>query len=288
VVQEYVTRLPDRETAARVLERQAEFFRDNGQYDEAIEQYQKLLSSYSGTAAGAAALYGIGLCRQTQNQPDAAIAAFRRQWEEHPGSPASPQALFAGARLLAEKGDRSQAAIWYSKLTADYPDHELGSAAAYARGVLDIDSRQIDQAERQFRELDSADKTGPDHGLARLGLARVHIGKKQYADAQAVLDQLLEQGTPAVSAEAQFLIATILREQKELAKASLAFLKIKYLYPDELDWVVTGIFNAAQCNEELGRSADARRLYQSLINDYPAKSDYAARARERLQALSGK
>src|SRR5690606_12470680 len=31
VVQEYVTRLPDRETAARVLERQAEFFRDNGQ-----------------------------------------------------------------------------------------------------------------------------------------------------------------------------------------------------------------------------------------------------------------
>ena len=288
VVQEYVTRLPDRETAAKVLERQAEFLRDNARYDEAIEQYQKLLSSYGSTTAGAAAWYGIALCRQSQNQPDAAIAAFRQQWEKNPDSPASPQALFAGARLLAERGENTQAASWYSKLTTTYADHELSSAAAYARGVLDIDGEQIDQAERYFKELDSTDKNNAERGLARLGLARVHIGKKQYADAQAILDQLLEQGTPAVSAEAQFLIATILREQKELAKASLAFLKIKYLYPDELDWVVSGIYNAARCNEELGRTADARRLYQSLVNDYPARSDYAARARERLQALAGK
>ena len=164
----------------------------------------------------------------------------------------------------------------------------MSSAAAYARGVLDIDSAQIDEAENYFRQLDSSDKSGAERGLARLGLARVHIGKKQYTDAQAILDQLLDQGTPSVSAEAQFLIATILREQKELARASLAFLKIKYLYPDELDWVVPGIYNAAECNEELGRTADARRLYQSLVNDYPARSDYAARARARLQALAGK
>ncbi|HQG44521.1 MAG TPA: tetratricopeptide repeat protein, partial [bacterium] len=288
VVAGYVERLPDREIAARVVERQAEYFRDNGQYPEAIAQYEKLLSGYSATAAGQSAWYGIARCQQAQGQPDQAIASFRQQWTRFPGAAAAPQALFTGAQMLAERGDKKEAAVWYARLSSEYPNHKLSSAAAYARGVLDIDADQPDQAIERFKALESEGKSAADRALARLGQARVLIGKKQYEEAQTLLEQLLGEGSPAISAEAQFLLASILQEQKEWSRASLAFVKIKYLYPEEEEWVAAGLYQAARCNEALGRLADARRLYQSLINDFPGRTDYVSKSRVRLDALAGK
>ena len=284
VLQEYVQRLPNQETAAMVLNRQAQYLADNGQIDKALLQYQTLLREYGATPAAQSAWYGMALCHEDAGQPEKALEAYRQQWQKYPAAPRAADALYAGARLHAQRGETTQAATWYRKLIQDYPTHERKSRAAYELGLLDIGAGRLDAAETWFKALDSESQ----NELARLGLARIYIDKNQFAQAQALLEPLIEKSAAAIGAEAQYLLAESGRKQKNHAQASLAYLKIKYLYPELLEWVVPAIYMAAQCNEELGRLADARRLYQTLIKDYPAEAEYVAKAESRLQALVGK
>jgi TolA-binding protein len=50
--------------------------------------------------------------------------------------------------------------------------------------------------------------------------------------------------------------------------------------------VVKGILESAKANEHLGRFDEARQLYQSIVEKYPAMAEAAQTARDRLNALA--
>ncbi len=68
----------------------------------------------------------------------------------------------------------------------------------------------------------------------------------------------------------------------------MAYLKTKYLYGSERRWVAKSIYHAAECNEKLGRYSDARRLYQSILNEYSDQDELVQKARKRINDLIGK
>ena len=169
------------------------------------------------------------------------------------------------------------------------PDAAISAGmAAYKVGLSFQQSKDYGRAQSYFTDVIQKDQDQRTKHLARIGLARTLIEQKRFGEATEQLNLVLDQADKDIAAEAQYLTGDVMRAQNALQSAVAAYLKIKYLYSSQIDWVVPGIYQAAQCSEELGQLSDARRLYQSIINEYPSAADYVAKAKQRLEALVGK
>ena len=101
------------------------------------------------------------------------------------------------------------------------------------------------------------------------------------------LNEVLDEADKDIAAEAQFLMGEGYKGQSDLKSAAVAYLKVKYLYGSETTWAARSVYEAAMCNEQLDRIDDARRLYNSILRDYPGESEYVEMAKARLSALVG-
>jgi TolA-binding protein len=119
----------------------------------------------------------------------------------------------------------------------------------------------------------------------KLGWTQFKQGKYQQAIASFRL--VLEKFPNAHFApEAQFLIGQSFVSEKNDQQAVAEFLTIATLYPQEIEWMVKGILEAAKANERLGRATEARQLYLSIIEKYPAMAESVQIAKDRLSVLA--
>jgi TolA-binding protein len=181
-----------------------------------------------------------------------------------------------------------QAISLFEQLRENFPDHDLSATATYKIGQAFLEQGNYVQAQSFFSRVLNETQDSRTENLARIGLARAYIAVKRFPVAIGEIEKVLAQADREIAAEAQFYLGMAYKGQNAFQEAVVSFLKTKYLYPSETDWIVRGIYQAALCNEELGRLGDARRLYQSILNDYASKTEYVEKAQERLQDLVGK
>ncbi|NOY57789.1 MAG: tetratricopeptide repeat protein, partial [Calditrichaeota bacterium] len=217
----------------------------------------------------------------------AALASFRKQWQTYPESKRSPEALLKAGEILLSRKDYRQAIQTFKKILDNYPQSESVGPATYRIGLTYLQTGDYEQAQSFFNNAIENGKSNRTKDMARLGLARVYLQLHRYPNAIEILEKVLSEADKDISAEAQFLMGEAYSGQKDWQAAVVAYLKTKYLYGNETSWVVRSVFKAGQCNEKLGRLADARRLYQSILKDYAAETEYVKKAQQRLKELVG-
>ncbi len=120
-----------------------------------------------------------------------------------------------------------------------------------------------------------------------MGLARVHLQQENYGTARDLLDAVLTDAAPEIAAEAQYLMGESYRQQGDCNTAVVEYLKTKYLYGSEREWVVKSVYNAAECNVAIDQYDNARRLYRSILTDFPSDTTFTEKSKQRLQDLMG-
>jgi TolA-binding protein len=288
VVQQYIKQLPDRNMSAQILQRQAELFVNNQQYAEAVQQYQTILDDYPSSPAAQTAYWGIGQAREKMGDPAAAIAAYRKQSQNYPKVTASADALLALGRLHYEGKEYRQSIDALEEVRRTFPQYEKKGQADYQIGMSYLDSGDAEKAQNYFATVAQTDSNEQDQALALLGLARVHYQQQQYQQAQQTLEQVITKADKTAGAQALSLLGDSHRMQRQYQEAIVAYLKIKYLYPSETAMIAGGLYQAGQCYEQQSRFADARRLYQTILNEYPGQQAWVKQAQARMQALLGK
>jgi len=287
-VQAYIRQLPDQTKAAELLQRQAELFANNQQAQEAIATYQKILTDYPQSVAAANAHFNVGQCWEKLNDRNAAMTSYRQQWQSYPQAERSADALLALGQLCYEEKKYDQAIDHLQKLRQAFPRHEKKNQAGYLIGLSYLHNGEADRAQTFFEQAAQGESDEGTQAMALLGLARVHYQQNHYDQAKATLDKALDKADKTVGPEALFLLGDLQRRQGQWQEATVAYLKIKYLYPGEANWIAAGLYQAGQCYEEQNKIGDARRLYQTILNEYPAQKEYVTKAQARLQALVGR
>jgi len=284
-----VDRLKDRNKAAEILTRKGDYFVTLRRFQEALREYRNILQNYSDTQAATNMYFAMGTVYEEASKPDSAIAMFRRQWRTYPGSSRTPDAIMHAGDLRYQQGDYATAVDIYERVLRDYSKDESVGLATYKSGLAFLQMEDYDQARMFFRSV--IDSEWGDHvkQMARIGLARVELQAKQYPDARALLNTVLS-GTAGsrVAAEAQYLMGESYKQQGDYNTAVIEYLKTKYLYGSEKDWVVKSVFNAAECNVSIDQIDNARRLYKSIISDFPSDTTFTNKSRQRLEDLMGK
>ena len=225
------------------------------------------------------------------------------------------EARFALARIRVRSGDADSAAVLWLQLMEGAPKHQRGieSRSLLAQRALDagdpgrvidlvgfgkaatgrdslvlglayVDIGNVDAARALLEwSRDRSDMDAEAHWRAVVSLAKLDLASG--GPGLEGLESAVAEAPPGLGAEAQYEIARHHYRLGATDSALKGFLRIRYLFPGEWDWLRRAEVGAAATYEYAGRADDARALYEEIIA--ADSTDVVARsARRRLEELA--
>jgi len=128
--------------------------------------------------------------------------------------------------------------------------------------------------------------THPDARIALLALAQtwraavVTADDRQLADWQATIERMPD----PLRAGPYYVLGLARAQRKQWDGAALAWLRVPILYPEHRVLAARSLVEAGRVLEGLGRSEQAARLYDEVVNRY-SKTPSEAEARARLEEM---
>ena len=219
-------------------------------YEQAIDLLTDITTADTAPSDAVAQAYiTLGTVYYEQEQPDNAMQAFRN-------------ALQAGA-----EGEYQRAAM--RNLIKLYEQNGLWDAAiAMARDYV------------------STFPDAQDVFSTRIQIGNFLMNVGEYDRAREHLRALLREADSEDSAEIQFWLGKTYQNQNRFKEAVLEFLKVPYLIPPtKLDWAASALWEAGNSYEKLGQDAMAITLYERIVREKGASSNYGRYARRRINQL---
>jgi len=88
-----------------------------------------------------------------------------------------------------------------------------------------------------------------------------------------------------LGAELQFWIGECYFKMDRYERAAEEYLRVGFLYPQQVQWAATAEYNAGVSYEKMGRVEEAGTIYRKLIQTRGTGDQWGQMAQERLQQL---
>ena len=228
------------------------------------------------------AAYHLGLAWFDQGEFEKARQTFVYQRAQFPRGPLADDAAFMLGETLFEQGKYVAAVAEYAKVR--HPaDGELAVLAMLHSARADARQKRfgaslttLERAVRAFPKSEHFAELLVEQAWATQSIGKLNAARALYERATGLAEGEL-------GAQARFMVGDILAAQKQYAQAIENFTKAAYGYSAP-HWQSLAYYEAGRCYEELGKPADARKMYQELLDQFP-DGERADEARERVKAL---
>ncbi len=272
-----------------------------GELDKALPFLQELYTLDEGNSLAASCLYDAGRQMLGLNNPTTAILYFQGLAREFPNETPTLEAKLQIISLLDDNSEQ------IDRIAAFFRDHSgteqsLRLAQSVKRAIKngaysEEDIQRIDykvlplrltNSERALILLGKSYPTLRLPGAAQdilllkgyknlspsvqteldlaMGIARYWEGKQD--DAALIFHRVLGGQIPALSAEAQFYLSSILADQGEWKRAADSYLVIRYRYPAERSWVKLGLYRAALAYARIDDWDSYNEVSQILLQEF--------------------
>jgi len=284
---------PTAEAASGIL---AEAYTYEKRWREALDAYDAFDRAY-GAEHNRATLWlrMAELYEKRIGSPDQAREYYVRVVDGYPGDPAFATAAVALAQQAMRDERFGEAREWLGRVLADFEDEEAVAATARHAVALSYEMEgRWDEAVPEYRAL-ARDYPTTMFGLAALLHVADHYSEVGESGAAATAyEQAAEQyeriardyaATGAEFAALNYLVETRLKQERWKDAADVLVEASSRLA--ESPAAPEMLFQAADLYEtRLSDRASAASALRKLVGSYP-KSEWAARAGERLEALGG-
>jgi cellulose synthase operon protein C len=263
----------------------------DGDFAAAAEHFQSALRSATDPALIERATHKLAWCQFEQGNFTAAQATFERQVAQ-----ISDSALAADARIMAAECRFQQQAfadalpLFTAALARPDASESLRSMAlahaAHAAGELGQWQQAIDFANRSLSEFPHSQWS--NEARCELGVALLET--TQLDDAERELTAVLAASKPPLSLRAEFALGRVYLARNQTDEAVRTFFKVAYGHGGPKapasyhHWQAEAIYAAAQALDGTARAKSAEKLYQELVDNYPA-SPRATTARQSLDRI---
>lgn len=219
------------------------------EYEQAVDLLTKITVDYPKSDVLARVYVTLGTVYYEQEQPQLAIEAFRNALDYTSETQYRQAAMRNLIKLYDENGLSDAAAAMARDYVAQYPDAKDRFSIRIQIGTF---------------------------------LMRMH----EYDRAIDHLTSLLREADAASASEIQFWIAECYFNQNQYERAIAEYLKIPYMNPPtKLDWAASAMWKAGNAYERLGKTDKAIQLYERIIRDKGASSNFGRFARRRIDEL---
>ncbi|MBL7075000.1 tetratricopeptide repeat protein [candidate division KSB1 bacterium] len=262
------------------------FLGENKEFDEAEKAFLTLVKHYPETDAVAKAKYQIGRLKIMRNDLEGAVSWLRDIPKDHPHHSVLPELYLTLGTLYYRLGDYPGAVKAYKWVVENGGTGEMVPIAMnnligtykemkYWEAALDLTEDYL----ARFPESEDAFQK-------KMEIGSLYRNMKDYDFAISTYRDLLPDAGSEDEAALQFYIGECYYHKGQYEQAVLEFLKVKYLGKrTKLDWAVTALYNAGMSYERLHKYDQAERIYNQIIDQYGAESNYGRGARKRLQEM---
>ncbi len=273
---------PESPLAPEALHNVGEAAYKNKNYAAAAKAYYEAVQKSDGTPLGEKSSHKLGWCYYHQGNFANAEKTFAYQVAQYPDGPLAADGAVMAAECLFKQEKYAEALAAYERLKR-FPNGDFEMLARLHAGQA---AAQLKQWDRSAAWLTQCAQKFPDapnapEAVYELGWALQNLGK--HPEAIARYEQVIAKTDREVAARAQFMIGEIQFENKKHNEAVKSFFKVAYGY-GHAKWQADATYEAGRCFEVLGKSSQAVKMYQELLEKFPT-SDRVALAKERLADL---
>lgn len=260
-------------------------FFDQGDYDRAKVEFEKLLRAYEDAIEAPEAQYYLGRCEEEEGDYYKAFLEYRKTIEVYPSTKrfeeilereyqianlflgGTKRKLFGTAALLPA---RDKAAEIFQAVAEDGPFTEHGQLAQYKLGLTYLELQQFEEAVAAFEQIISRYPESPLVDDARYQIALASLkGTFRPGYDQAPTDRAIR--------ELESFTRTYATSDLEGEAAS----RLEELYERRAEHE----YQVAQFYEDREQPASALVYYRAIIDDY-VHTSWAPRAAERIEVLT--
>ena len=258
-------------------------------YERALKLADEALATTPGLAGadpgvvGERAVYLRGACLLQMGRAREAADALKGFAAAYPGSSLVHAAGLVRGEALLAAGDARGAAGELSR-AAEGGAEEVRSSALLRLGEAWAGAQDWAASERAYGRFLESFGGSPVWYQAQFGLGWALENQGRHDEAIGAYRRVLERHEGATAARAQFQVGECLYAQKKYEQAVAEFVKtdVLFAYPE---WTAAALYEAGRCLRELGRTGDAAKQFDEVVQRFPG-TRWATLAAEQRRAAS--
>ncbi len=255
-------------------------------FDPAIKYFKTVMKRYKETDYYDDAHFMLGQAYATLNKPEEAIKVFREFQEKHPDSPLLSNVHLSLARIHFREEDQDAGLEETRKAVETAVDAPSRKAAL---SLLINAYKQIglwDGALNSAREYVRLFPNAQDAVNKKISIGNAMIRLNRYQEAIDYFKKLKFEVSSREEPEIQFYIGEAYYNSGQYQTAINEFMKIPLLsQKTKLQWEASALYFAGQSYEKLGRSQEAIRMYQQIVDRPGIQLEFKRQARQLIDKL---
>lgn len=255
-------------------------------FDAAVEDFKTVMKRYKGSSYADDAQYYLGLTYITLNRAKDAMKEFQDFLKDSPQSELASDVYLAMGQihLLNEEQEEGLAAIRAAVDKAASPQARQRALAALisTNKKLGLWDAALQRAREYISEYPHAADLTDQKISVGIFLSRLN----RYSEAVDYLRALKYSVNSEQEPEVQFYIGEAFFNSGQYDMAINEFLKIPLLsQKTKLQWEASALYYSGQSYERLGRTSDAIRMYQEIVDRPGIQLEFKREARKLIDKL---
>lgn len=207
-----------------------------GEFKEAIKEFQKIAKESDDLVVKVSALCQIGDAYQDSKEYNLAMEAYDRVLKDYPDSFYSDYVQYQLGMTMLKSSNYDAAIISLLAFRRNFPSSKLLPEATYALGLAYFQRQDYNSSREMFESF-----------------------KQEFKDSN-------------LRQQAMYLFGTSLYNLGQFSEAIEAFRDIVRAYPQDLELVQKAEFEIADCYYQAGNEKEAMERFKSLRSKYPDSS----------------
>ncbi|MDZ7267447.1 MAG: tetratricopeptide repeat protein [candidate division KSB1 bacterium] len=276
----------DRESLADFQYAAGELALQEKNFAQAEEIFKKLGRDYRGSPAGILGDYGLGKAQLLQNKTREALETLTAIPERYPKHPFLPTVYLGLGDFYLTNQQWDNAIEAFTRVIKDSTFDNNYKLAV--RSLIDVYDRIAlkDRALALARHYLNRFPEDPKTFDLRLKCALLLNDLQQYDDAIALLRRLKPAADATTEPEVQYYLGKSYMNAGRFENAIAELLRVKFFSkPTKLPWDVIALYDAAICYTRLGNCTRARQLFQRIVREQGAASEFGRFANNKIAEL---
>ncbi|MBI2619619.1 MAG: tetratricopeptide repeat protein [Ignavibacteriales bacterium] len=285
VIDSFVRENPRSSMAEILLLKKGDLYFSQEQYDAAVREYRTFADQYPESPQAATAYYWIGRSYLAQERLLDAATAFERAAGLSKGvASVVGQSILEAGEVYRSLKSYEKALEVLSKAEKMNAGAEVVSEAMVRKGAIYEATGDLASALQQYNMVISANSRARSADKARVSLARLYMRETNYTDGHRLAADVATSRTDELGAEAQYVIGLIYSAQRDWQSAATAFLKVRYVFPSQEEWLAKAYLGLGNAYERMNDHAKAREAYRTVLK-LERQKESVAEAQQRLKSL---
>ncbi len=283
-INQFVNQNPGLSFADQIFFQKGNIYYSIGDYKNASQSYKDFIADYPRSKLVPQAYYWVGKSEENLKQYKDAIFSFNQVFNTYPESEsAAASAIELGNIYNVQKNYKAALNI-YDQALAKLPSKLRFPEIMFMKGMTMLSKKDSSNAVNVFSQLIKKYSGTIFSEKSKLELGLISFDAGQYDVAIPYFQDLAQNRTDAIGAQAQYYYGLVLYNQKDYNDAITAFVRVGTIFPAYDEWVTKSNLKLGDCYIKLKDNRKAREMYRIVYSKHRGDK-YGKEALRKLRSV---